>query len=641
MDDKYIRAVLERDAEREDLARRIEEAYDPAVGCGSPVVRRPFVIPAPHPDAGRVIMVPEAMLSDPDLEKAGRSRVEFDMLRFRYDFEYWAWRCVKIRDKESGRRIPFRLNAPQRRFLGMLEADRFAGRPLRFVMLKARQWGGSTLVQMYFAYIQMIIHRNWHSIICSHVRDTSAVIRRMYSQMLQEYPEEYCEDGAVPVLKSVSGSRSKSEITGRGCTVDIGSSMSPDALRGNDFALAHLSEVAFWAESTRRSPDDFIRTISGSVPLIADTAIIMESTANGTGNFFHKVWLRAEEGKGAFRPMFVPWHEIARYRMALTGEERREVASTLSAMEKALVENGLTLGQIAWRRWKRGEYLSDEHMAAEFPANPEEAFVNTGAGVFDPADVESLRRGCREALMRGRLSGASLTGPRAMENPRFIPDRSGPLEVWREPDSGAHPGKYVVAVDIGGRSRGADWSVIDVIDRCGPSGVPELVAQWRDHADHDIVCWQAAAIAQWYGRALLVIESNSLESGGVAAASDASLYILGELRKFYPRLYVRRRAETLRGSPEGRPGFHTNRHTKTAALAVLIAALRDRTYVERCHGAVNELLTYEVNSRGAYAARPGYNDDMLMTRAIALYVISQTHAPQATAAPRLPASPLW
>ena len=75
--------------------------------------------------------------------------------------------------------------------------------------------------------------------------------------------------------------------------------MAPDSLRGNDFALAHLSEVAFWTAGNNLCPDDFIRTISGSVPLTADTAIIMESTANGVGNYFHKMWLSAEEGRSS------------------------------------------------------------------------------------------------------------------------------------------------------------------------------------------------------------------------------------------------------------------------------------------------------------------------------------------------------
>ena len=77
--------------------------------------------------------------------------------RMATDFEYWAARCVKIKDKLSGKLVPFRLNRPQRRVLSMLEEQRRGGRPIRMIMLKARQWGGSTLMQMYMAWIQMIL----------------------------------------------------------------------------------------------------------------------------------------------------------------------------------------------------------------------------------------------------------------------------------------------------------------------------------------------------------------------------------------------------------------------------------------------------------------------------------------------------
>lgn len=66
-------------------------------------------------------------------------------LRFMHDFEYWAWRCVRIRHKLTGALVPFILNAPQRKVLEVLEADRLADKPLRIILLKARQWGGSAL----------------------------------------------------------------------------------------------------------------------------------------------------------------------------------------------------------------------------------------------------------------------------------------------------------------------------------------------------------------------------------------------------------------------------------------------------------------------------------------------------------------
>lgn len=614
-------SLLERDKQREAELMRLESDYDPSTGAGSPIMRVAATAPKSTRIAGKLFL-PPAMLDDPEWKRV-RSRRDFDRLRFRYDFEYWAVTCVKIRDKETGRRIPFRLNAPQRRFAAMLEADRMAGRPLRFIMLKARQWGGSTLVQMYFAYIQIIHKPCWHSIVCAHVRDTSSTLRNLYAGMLADYPRTLWPASCEPKLKAVAGSRSKVEIAGTGSTIDIGTSMSPDSLRGNDFALAHLSEVAFWAESEQRNPTDFIRTVSGSVPLVPYSAIILESSANGIGSFFYNMWRDAEKGQNSYRPMFVPWHEIARYRLPLSDEERREVASTLTPYEEAMAEQGVTLAQIAWRRLKRGEYPTDSAMEAEFPATPTEAFVNTCAGVFDNGAVEAMRVNCCEPLLTGRLVGAGLTGVQSLKGLHTVADENGPLRIWKHPEHSHHQQRYVVTVDIGGRSLSSDWSVIAVIDRCGESGAAEVVAQWRGHADHDIVCWQAAAIATYYRNALLVIESNSLESGGVAAASDASMYMLGELRNHYRNLYVRECVEKVGGGIATRPGFHTNRSTKTAAISALIAAVRDGGLIERCSSALDELLTYEVNATGAYAARPGYHDDMLMTRAIALYVISK------------------
>ena len=46
---------------------------------------------------------------------------EWIRVRIRYDFEFWAFSFVRIKDKLGAEDIPFRLNRPQRRILGMLE----------------------------------------------------------------------------------------------------------------------------------------------------------------------------------------------------------------------------------------------------------------------------------------------------------------------------------------------------------------------------------------------------------------------------------------------------------------------------------------------------------------------------------------
>jgi hypothetical protein len=57
-------------------------------------------------------------------------------------------------------------------------------------------------------------------------------------------------------------------------------------------------------------------------------------------------------------------------------------------------------------------------------------------------------------------------------------------------------------------------------------------------------------------------------------------------------------------------------------INALIAAVRDKNYVERDADACNELATYVELPNGAYAAKPGKHDDILMTRALALHVIA-------------------
>src|SRR5690606_34726975 len=85
-------------------------------------------------------------------------------LRLTHDFEFWASTTVRIKPKEGGDFIPFILNKPQRKLLAKLESQRLADKPIRQIILKARQWGGSTLVQIYMAWIQLRHKTNWNSL---------------------------------------------------------------------------------------------------------------------------------------------------------------------------------------------------------------------------------------------------------------------------------------------------------------------------------------------------------------------------------------------------------------------------------------------------------------------------------------------
>lgn len=584
--------------------------YEPLTGRGCAGERV-----AVKGDEGEMLMVPRELAVSGEWERC-RTAAERDRLRCRYDFEFWAARCVTIRDKITGQDVRWRLNRPQRRVAAMIEEDRRAGRPLRLIMLKARQWGGSTLVQMYFAWIQIVHRRNWHSFICAHVKDTSATIRGMYAKLLANYPAELWPEEEAPAFSGFERSINTRLIAGRGCHVTLASSENQESARGNDVALAHLSEVAFWRDSLRHSPEDFIRSVCSGIALSPLTFIAMESTANGVGNFFHKRWLQAGEPDSGTRRVFVPWHEIDMYRMEVA--DPRGLIATMDDYERQLWRLGLTLEQICWYRRKRADMPSHQAMMAEYPTTDTEAFVNSATSVFDREAVARLRELCPppESAERGEVSGREVSGRGALCGVEFHADPTGGLTVWERPEGARALNGYVVTVDVGGKSAGSDWSVICVMNL--KDDKPRVVAQWRGHIDHDLLGWKAAAIATWYQNALLVVESNSLET----VADGGSRFILEELNRVYRPLYRRRVRDRLRQTMEQRLGFHTNAATKTLAVTSLIQHVREGAYVERDPAACDEMDTYELGPNGEYGARRGCNDDILMTRAIGLYVAS-------------------
>lgn len=591
----------------ENLRRneRFSTPYDPLTGNGCLEPRQVYVSKF---SGGGTVRIPESMNQDPEFYKLG-SLEQFERLRCRHDFEYWAAKCVKIRDKRTGNIVPFVLNFPQRKVLAVLEADRLAGRPIRMILLKARQWGGSTLVQMYMAWIQTTQRTNWHSIICSHLKDSSRSILGMYEAMTASYPMELWLGDANPGFRSFERSQNIRVLSGRDCRVTLASAESQEGIRGADIAMAHLSETAFWPETDSKSPADYMRTVCGTVPLEPMTLIVIESTANGTGNFFHDEWQRNLAGKGDKHAVFIPWYDIPIYSQPVASEdEARSLWPQLTPYEQQLwYERGCSMEQIKWYHNKALEYASADKMHAEFPGTAEEAFVNSGANVFDSRHIKRLREACREPLAE-----IPFTLPEALRG------AAKQLSIWALPEEGKG---YIATVDVGGRTERSDFSVIAVMTY---DEAPEVVAQWRGHVDHDLLARYAMALGEIYNDALLVVESNTLESENMEQSSEG---VLGRLYRCYPELYCRSAGGDGEASlsPAARPGLHTNRATKAAMIDYLIGAVRTPGgIVERDNEACNELAAYMCHPNGSYSARRGKHDDILMTRAMALYVIHRT-----------------
>lgn len=183
-------------AENDRRNAALNDDYDPIAGVGCCNTRVSYTF---KNDDGvlQEVLIPETMMEE--LSELGDVNEKlWRQLRIKHDFEYWCASCVTILDKMSGRMMNLVLNRPQRRVLELLERQRLAKEPLRMIMLKARQWGGSTLVQMYMIWIQLVLKKNWNSVICGHLHQTSAAIKSMYNRVLRRYPKEFTPDGKRP-----------------------------------------------------------------------------------------------------------------------------------------------------------------------------------------------------------------------------------------------------------------------------------------------------------------------------------------------------------------------------------------------------------------------------------------------------------
>lgn len=577
--------------------------------------------------------------------------------RCRHDFCFWAATCCTVKDKRSGRDIKFSINRPQRKTLTALEEMRLADKPIRMIILKARQWGGSTLVQMYMAWIQLMLIEGRNSAIVAHINSSSLNIRAMYKRLIENYPPKMLGLPSDTKLELAPFNASRTDYTikhsrdqVRNMIISVGSMQTPDSIRGSDVGLVHFSEVGVWKKTENRTPEEVIQATQSSVIAEPLTMVVMESTAKGEGNLFHKEWLDAKSGSSDKYPIFIPWREIENYNKPFDNQQQEldfAIQLVKNAKEPYAKNTRSEPGSYLWRLWNDGSTLEGLHwyieqrkayrdhdsMASEFPSDDIEAFAHSGSSVFDADRIEDLRKDCSIPIARGEIRGQALEGKEALKQLKFYNETHGDLKIWEFPDTSfRHRDRYIVSVDIGGRGVKADWSVIVVLDRWPRTQGKgdKVVAEWHGHIRHDLLAWKMAQIAAFYDDALLVVESNTFETRDAATEGEHSAFILDRIGQTYRNLYARETGpESVRkGKPGRKWGFHTNTRTKPLIIDNLTRIIEEHLYIEREEETLHEYRVYQRDNNGETNAAEGEHDDRVMARAIGLYVSDNMPQPR-------------
>ncbi len=572
-------------------------------------------------------------------------------VRQRHDFVHWAYFCIHIKHKTARKRVRFQLNLPQLTVLGVIERMLEQGAPISLIILKARQWGGSTLCFFVQVWLQFK-HNEFHSFaIAAHTSSASETILTMLKRAIKDYPA-----WDLGLADTTELHLAPADSTGHAFTLKdqdnrqvlegyiyIGTAEKPDTLRSKDISGAHYSEVGLWPDTPLKRAEDIIADIDGGMTQDEGTMRVMESTAKSSDDYFADVWKSCADGGGGYHQVFVPSRDIV--------FDSRKIADTRKFAEWLvehkdedtpsgkwrdsgkyywwLWEIGSTLEHINWYRYLRLR-LSFAKVCNEAPETPEQAFFTAGNHVFDPFLVAKKAERCRPPAYVGDLVAEGEKGADALRDIRFMPNSTGDLRIWEMPDDSPVKDRYLVVLDPRrGASEGADPACITVIDRLlmmpdfGLDGKPGVVAEMNYKADPDLQAYDAMRLAAWYNNALLVVESNTLESMNAERNNgiDSFEYIMDIIGDLYNKnLYMRSAPEeNVKGKPVYKWGFNTNASTKPKIINFMKECLRDDLWSEPSSLCTAQMASY-MEDHGKTDAEHGKHDDVVMSRAIGLWI---------------------
>lgn len=573
--------------------------------------------------------------------------------RISRDPSFAFYTCFQIKDKVSGQMIPFKLNYAQRYLLAALEEMRKEGVPIRIILLKARQWGGSTLVQLYMAWIQLHVREGWYSVIIAQTKDTAKRIKAMYRKVLESFPSFVFNENSLE-FRPYDGSSSDSIIANkkgekvRDNVITVASYENFESVRGADYAMAHFSEVAYWRPTPTKSAEAVVTNVDGNILLKPLTIEIMESTACGQSGYFYDEYQIAKKGRSIRKAIFVPFFYIENDMLEFKDiKEKREFVSWLLGNKSnteaedetcesgeylySLWTKGATLEHIKWYINKRKAFHDHGSMASEAPSDDVECFTYSGRTLFNPYHIQVMRdKYVREPIFRGNIHMGKNGEVRATEG-KIIP-----LIIWKHPDKTDTKHRYLVTVDVGGRTDRADFSCITVVDRWPLrfGGALEVVARWHGHVRYDELAHKAVAVAKYYNNALLAFESNTFDKkrGEASEYVQEGDHIRGILSTIdYDNLYMRpsTNPEDIKAGRMTKIGFNTNKKTKQDMIDNFVVVFEDDKFIDPDARFYEEAFIYVQREDGSYGNMEGKNnhDDIFMTDMIAALISNDMPMP--------------
>lgn len=555
---------------------------------------------------------------------------------------------LKINTKE-GKIADFRLKRGQRIVNSLIQKYRAQKKPVRLIILKARQVGISTYLEG-LIFWRMRFWRHTDARIVSFENGSATKIFNMTELYYESLPEnlrplKYRRTKGMLIMGNPDES-TRLYHPGLMSGVEIGTAKNVHIGRGSHYQCAHLTEVALWNDAYATT-----RSLLQCIPSEPETYAFIESTSNGADGYFYDEFMRSrdrlsENSMPEWYPVFLPFWLDEGYEDGLTDEEAMEIAESSDEYEKSLKKKFspiITWGHVSWRR----RILSEKCQGIksifdlEYAPTVDESFAASGQSVFDK---ESLIWYKANTIKTGTPGKLIVPDSGMVRKPYFVPDPDGPLIIWEHPQEGMVYGlgcDAALGTEPNEAVEESESTASDVGERDFCAGVVlsanmKQVAQYNSRviSAHDFGD-EMANLGHYYNTALLMPETGAQGAGYAIQKrlKDIQYPLIGRWEKV---------DAPTNNKTTGALGWEINFKTKQILIADMQREIKrgagrlfTRTTIDernrprlslRSIELLRQLQVFANLAGGGVGAKKGSHDDLVIALGLALKALEQAGA---------------
>jgi len=432
------------------------------------------------------------------------------------------------------------------------------------IILKARQMGISTLVAAYIAWL-ITFYKNKEVFILAVKQDMAINLVAKVKVVIQNLPD-WMNPGISLNNRASIELANGSKVKASGTT--------ESGARSEALSLLVIDEVAFI-----RNMEEI--WIAAQPTLATGGDCVVLSTPNGMGNFFHKLYVQAEEGeevevagkKNIFNPIKLHWSLHPERNEKWAENERKKIGIQAFAQEYDcdFLQSGSNVISYQDLKWYK-----------EFPVESEGYNAEECPHIREPIDKIWLNKN---------------------------------LWIWKYPQSGK---TYILTADVA-RGDGTDNSTFQIIDVENY----EQVAEYRGKITTDMFSQLIVSTASQYNNAYVAVENIGIGHSVAMKVLELDYRNCHWTSRDPSKINIEN-AYMFANNPynvprNAVPGFTTSSKTRPLIIARLEEDIRTHSFIMHSQRLFDECMTF-VFQNGKPEAMENYNDDLIMSAAICSYL---------------------